>query len=79
VQWCAAIEALSVTRGLISDLAGAYHPKWIAAICGLLKEAREEVQNDSGQPSSAEDFACGIAQAREAAQQLRAIAAAQAQ
>lgn len=79
VQWCAAIEALGVARGLISDLAGAYDQKWVAAICGLLKEAREGMQNDAGQPSAAEDFACGIALAREAAGRLRAMTAAQAQ
>jgi hypothetical protein len=75
VQWCAATDALASAQGLIGDLADAYDPQWVAAICNLLKQARESVQDDSGQPSAAEDFASGIAHAREAAEQLRTMAA----
>lgn len=78
-QWRAGIEALSIVRAFVADLAGAYDPQWVAAVAVLLKQACEGVENDSGQPSPPEDFTDGIAQAREAAQQLHAMAAAQAQ
>lgn len=78
VQWCAGIEALGTARAFAADLGGAYDYEWAAAVCGLLKQAFEGIQNSSGEPSSAEDFATGVAQAREAAAQLRAMATAQA-
>ncbi len=77
VQWCAGIEALGTTRALVADLHGAYDYEWVAAVCALLKQAFEEIQNSSGEPSPAEDFATGVARAREAAAQLRALAVAQ--
>lgn len=74
-QWCAGIKALSTVRAFVADLEGDCDPKWVAAVADLLKQACEEVEKTSGQPSPPEDFAGGIAQAREAAQQLHAMAA----